>query len=102
MVDYIPAKEANIRLIILRALADDPDGTLNTHMLQMELERFVYQRSRNYIANQLKWLERETGAVRVVEAGSEVIGQLTETGRDHLAHRITLHGVQRPSKALEL
>lgn len=101
-MDHSPAKAANIRLIILRALADDPDETLNTHMLQKELERFVYQRSRDFIANQLKWLERETGAVRVVEAGSEVIGQLTEAGRDHLARRRTLHGVQRPSKALDL
>lgn len=102
MVNHTPVKEANIRLIILRALGDDPDETLNTTILQIELERFAYRRSREYIANQLGWLEREVGAVTLVRAGSEVAASLTEAGRDHLARRRTLEGVQRPSQALDI
>lgn len=100
-MDHSPAKDANIRLIILRALAADPDESLNTYLLQVELQRFVYQRSRGYIAEQLAWLE-VVGAVRVVRAGSEVIGQITEVGKDHLARRIRLDEVQWPSKALDM
>lgn len=100
MIDPKEAKEANIRLVILRAIGEDQDETLNATVLQVELERFGYRRSRDFIANQLAWMEREAGAVTLTHAGSEVIAFLAEPGRDHLARRRALVGIQRPSNSV--
>jgi hypothetical protein len=94
---------ANIRLIILRALAEEEDTvTLNDYILQVELARFGYNRTCDFIANELNWLEKEVGAVRVSLAGTSTIATLAKAGKDHLARRRKLTGVQYPSEALDL
>ncbi|WDR00736.1 hypothetical protein PSC71_08310 [Devosia sp. J2-20] len=92
---------ANIRLIILRALAEEDNESLNDTILQVVLEQFGYSRSRDFIANELTWLEKEVGAVRTSHAGSAIIATLVDPGRDHVTRRRVLHGVQKPSKALD-
>lgn len=92
---------ANIRLIILRALAEEDNESLNDTILQIELERFGYNRSRDFIVNELTWLEKEVNAVRTSRAGSAVIATLVDAGRDHVARRRILTGVQKPSNSLD-
>jgi len=92
---------ANIRLIILRALAEEDNESLNDTILQVVLEQFGYNRSRDFIANELAWLEKEVDAIRTSRAGTAVIATLVDAGRDHIARRRVLHGVQKPSSALD-
>ncbi|MGK9040756.1 hypothetical protein KXS05_10330 [Rhizobium sp. SA279] len=95
--DYKKWVDENIRLIILKDLADESfGGTTNTYLIQKSLERFSYRKSRDYIANQLLWLESEAGAVRTQVAGTETSAILTKAGRDHVEGRRCLAGVQRP------
>lgn len=101
MIDRQALVLANIRLIILRALVGEDNESLNDTILQVELERFGYSRTRDFIVNELNWLEKEVGAVRTSRAGSAVIATLADPGRDHVARRRILTGVQKPSASLE-
>ena len=89
----------NARLVILKALAQQSDYRLNDSILQMELQVFGINKGRGYLRNQLKWLEAEADAVKLREAGTAIIAELTETGLDHVERRQVLEGVARPSPA---
>ncbi|PTW61415.1 hypothetical protein C8N35_102124 [Breoghania corrubedonensis] len=93
-MDKIIREEA--RLIILRALADEPDGRCNSSLLVRHLEVFGINRPRSWTEAEVRELENR-GAVRVMEAGSVLVAQLTARGQDHLERRAFLDGVKRPS-----
>ncbi len=84
------------RLVILRALNQQPDGRLNSELLRQALETYGITRSRDYVHEELRWLA-EIGAIQVTEAGSVRIASLSSKGRDHAERRIVLTGVKRPS-----
>lgn len=86
------------RLIVLRALADQPDETLNSALLLRYLERFGIRKERAWLHQELRWLA-EMGAVRLTEAGSVLVATLTERGAQHLDRVTVIEGVQRPSRA---
>jgi len=88
--------DQNVRLIILKALAMETNASLNDSLLERELEVFGYKRTREYLRNQMRWLETEAGAVRISAAGTALIATLTRTGRDHVERRLVLEGIQRP------
>lgn len=84
------------RLIILRGLAAETDGTMNETLLTMLLRTFGHNRSRDYVRTQIRKME-ELGAVRVTEAGSVLIASITRTGIDHVERRSIIEGIDRPS-----
>ncbi len=88
--------DQNVRLIILKALAMETNASLNDSLLERELEVFGYKRTREYLRNQMRWLESEARAVRISAAGTAIIATLTRTGRDHVERRLVLEGVQPP------
>mgnify|MGYP001054013405 FL=1 len=98
--DYKKWVDENIRLIILKDLADERSGgSTNTFLIQKSLERFAYKKSRDYIRNQLLWLEGNAGAVRTMTEGTETSAVITRAGRDHVEGRQYLAGIQRPGDA---
>lgn len=98
--DYKEWVDTNIRLIILKDLADPKSGgSTNTFLIQKSLERFAYRKTRDYIRNQFLWLEESAGAVKTHIEGSEMIATITPAGRDHVFGRQTLAGIQHPSDA---
>lgn len=86
------------RLIVLRALAGQPDETLNSAILLLELERFGIRKARDWLHQELRWLA-DMDAVRVTEAGSLLVATLTERGAQHLSRVAPIEGVQRPGRA---
>jgi hypothetical protein len=62
MSDFRQYIAADVRLIILRELASQPDYRLNETLLLRVLETFGHRKSRDYLRDQLRWLE-EMGAV---------------------------------------
>ncbi|TPQ53034.1 hypothetical protein C2U72_00115 [Prosthecomicrobium hirschii] len=84
------------RLIMLRALDEQPSARLNSDLLIAELEGFGITKTRDWVHEELRCLA-EIGAVRVVDAGSVRVAHLTDKGRDHVERRIVLEGVKRPS-----
>ncbi|MBB4066262.1 VpaChn25_0724 family phage protein [Gellertiella hungarica] len=84
------------RLVILKALAQESNNTLNESILTKVLETFGHTRSREWVRTQLLKLQ-ELGAVRTVEAGTVVIASLTQAGLDHVERRSIIAGIARPS-----
>lgn len=89
--------DRNVRLIILKALAEQVNSSLNDALLQAVLETFGHTRTREYVRNQLAWLESEAGAVKTTIAGTATIATLAQAGLDHVERRRVLVGIDRPS-----
>ncbi len=83
------------RLVILKELAVQVDGRLNEVSLQRVLKAFAITRSRDWVRTQLRALS-ELGAVRVTEAGTVMIAQITTLGRNHVERTEIVEGVTRP------
>jgi hypothetical protein len=96
MTDFRQYIAADVRLIIVRELAAQPDYRLNETLLSRVLETFGHRKSRDYLRDQLRWLE-EMGAVTLTEAGTVMIAELTRRGRDHVERRVVIEGIARPS-----
>jgi hypothetical protein len=96
MTDFRQYIAADVRLIILRELAVQPDYRLNETLLLRVLETFGHRKSRDYLRDQLRWLE-EMGAATLTEAGTVMIAELTRRGRDHVERRVVIEGLARPS-----
>ncbi|MQT13655.1 VpaChn25_0724 family phage protein [Segnochrobactrum spirostomi] len=85
------------RLIILRALAEQPNESLSSEILRQELASFAISRERGWVHGQLDWLAEER-AVTVTPVGSVRVATLAERGARHLRREIAIEGVQRPSR----
>ena len=96
MTDFRAFIAADVRLIILRELMGQADYRLNEVLLSRVLETFGHRKSRDYLRNQLRWLE-DLGAVTLAEAGTVIIAELTRRGRDHVERRVVIEGIARPS-----
>lgn len=84
------------RLIILKELAKQTDGSLNDTMLTRVLDAFGHRRSREWTRTQILKLN-ELGAVTTTEAGSALIASITRAGLDHVERRSVIDGIARPS-----
>lgn len=89
---------ADVRLIILRTLAEENDGRLNSTMITKVLERFAINRTRDYVHTQLRWMEKQAQAVILTEVGSVLVAEITQQGEDHLQKRAIIEGINRPSR----
>lgn len=84
------------RLIILKALESQPDGRLNSDLLRETLVTFGISKSRDWVHEELRHLA-ELGAVKVHSIGTVRVAEITTKGADHVARRIVIEGVKRPS-----
>lgn len=95
--DYDDFTDQDIRLIILRALAAEDNGSMHEGRLEFELRRFGYTKTRDYIRNQLVWLEKDAGAVKTRVEGTVMVATIRKAGRAHVERAKFLLGVKRPS-----
>jgi hypothetical protein len=98
IMDRIIREEA--RLIVLKALAQESDYSLNESLLQRVLEAYGLKRSRDWIRDELRRL-CDVGAVTIAFVGEIMIATLTTKGRDHVEQRLVIEGVKRPSPPRE-
>jgi len=97
MSDDFRAFEARrIRLLILQAIALQASGSWTLTMLQKHLQASGYDKTRDYVSNQLYWLEREALAVKIIAAGTELVVTIRTAGRGHVERRDYLAGVDKP------
>lgn len=96
-IDYVRLRQESARLVILKALAEQMNGSLDSSMLEQILPVFAIKESRVWVHEQLEYLaERE--AVIITRAGTVMIATLTKRGRRHLERDIAIEGVKRPSE----
>jgi hypothetical protein len=96
VTDYEGITREHARLIMLKALAEQPDGRLNSDLLGATLEDFAITRSRQWVNDELRYLA-DLGAVTVKEMGSVRVAEITAKGADHVERRIVIEGVKKPS-----
>lgn len=96
VADYEAALVADAKLVILRELAKMTDGRLNETILVTVLDAFGHRRSRDWVRTQLRALA-DIGAVKITEAGSVMVAEISRAGVDHVNRRIVLEGVDRPT-----
>lgn len=95
-MSYMRVVQEHLRLIILRALAQEPNRTGNDSYLCDVAKGYGIDRGRDLVRQEIRWLEN-MGAVRVSEMGGTLIVTALERGVDHAERRIVLEGVRRPS-----
>lgn len=96
-VDYQKIMREEARLIILKALSEQTNETLNSGMLDPVLATFAINKDRPWIHQQMEFLQ-EMDAITVIDAGSVKIATLTDLGRRHIDRQIAIEGVKRPSR----
>ncbi|MGJ5203599.1 VpaChn25_0724 family phage protein [Bradyrhizobium sp. HKCCYLR20261] len=84
------------RLIVLRELHAQPDYRLNDNLLQQTLELFGIAKSRDWVREELNYLEN-VGAITKTIVGTVVVAHLTPKGVEHVERRLVIEGVKRPS-----
>lgn len=94
MIDYARILREDARLRLLAALEEQPDGRLNADLLRLVLEAHGIDKPREWVADQLRWLEG-MGAVRLIAAGDVLVAELTERGARHLSRAEPIEGVRR-------
>lgn len=84
------------RFIILRELAQQMDGTLNSVSLRRVLDVY-FIRPVEWIDTQLVKLA-QLEAIELTRAGDVAIAKITPAGRDHLDERSIISGITTPSE----
>jgi hypothetical protein len=87
---------ADRRLIILRALADDPDYAINNFVLHGLLAEYGHGVPSDVVASDIAWLEEQT-LLSAEDAGPNmIVATITQRGVDVAAGRARVPGVARP------
>ena len=85
----------DIRLVVLRLLADMPAYRANSSILTISLDRFGHTASRDHIKTEIHWLA-EQGLLTVEDIGAVLVATITERGADVARGRALVPGVARP------
>lgn len=96
--DLADTLAADARLMILRELERQVNGTLSDVLIQRVLDAYGIARDGDWIRTQLRKLEA-LGAASLIPAGEMLIARIEQPGRDHLEERAIIEGVTRPAKA---
>ncbi|PZU15669.1 MAG: hypothetical protein DI589_27685 [Shinella sp.] len=97
-VDWEKVKRERARLVILRALAEQVNGALDSRTIEeLVLPPFHINEDRVWVHEQMDYLGKR-GAAVITEAGTVRIATLTKHGRRHLDRHIAIEGVLRPSE----
>lgn len=86
---------ADIRLVVLKTLAEDQGYSMNESVLQEVLGMFGHTCSRDRVKTELRWLE-EQGLVTLAEVVGVLVAKVTSRGVDVATGAARVDGVKRP------
>jgi hypothetical protein len=86
---------SDMRLVILRLLAEDAGYSHNEIILRQALDLVAHRVSRDRLRTELAWLA-EQSLVAVEERGGLQVAKLTYRGADVALGRTVVPGVKRP------
>lgn len=94
--DFRTYEAERIRFLLLVELAGQESGSWTLSMLRRAIMVRGYPKTPEYLLNQLRWLEAEALAVRLLPAGEETVVRLRRAGRQHVDRVKLLVGVDKP------
>jgi hypothetical protein len=97
MMDMHTKMREQARLIILKALAEQVNETLNSDLLVQHLPEAGIFKDRAWLHGELDYLA-DLDAISQRTFGTIRVATLTEKGARHLARELVIEGVQRPSR----
>ncbi|MGF6098884.1 ArsR family transcriptional regulator [Pseudomonas sp. 18175] len=95
MTPYSDFIRQDVRLVILRLLAEMAAYRANSSVLTMALDSYGHTLSRDQVKTELHWLA-EQGALSISDVGPVLVATLTERGQDIAAGRARVPGIKRP------
>lgn len=96
-VDWDRIRRERGRLVILKALAEQTNGTLDSSMIEEIMPLFAIRESRQWIHEQMEYLAQHH-AIQLTTAGTVMIATLKTLGKRHLSRDDIIIGVTRPSE----
>ena len=96
MGEFAELLTADIRLVILRALAEDLGYSHNESILHAVAKKFGHNVTRDVIRTQLAWLQ-EQSLVTLETVGDIYVATITQRGVDVAGGAGSCPGVKRPS-----
>jgi hypothetical protein len=87
---------ADLRLVVLRLLSEAEGYEGNSSILQMAVDEFGHNVSRDQMHTQLAWLA-EQGLLTIAAVATVQVATLTARGLDVAQGRASVPGVKRPS-----
>lgn len=87
--------QSDIRLVILRALAQDLGYSHNDSILHAALGMYGHKCSRDTVRTELTWLE-EQRLITIDKIGETYVATITERGVDVAEGAATVPGIKRP------
>ena len=85
----------DMRLVLLRMLAEDADYKINTSILQQGLELYGHSISRDKLHTEIAWLS-EQELVSAEQLNTVQVVTLTQRGLDVAKGRSVVPGIKRP------
>lgn len=95
MTQYAEFLRQDMRLVVLRLLAEMPAYRANSSVLNAALDNYGHSVSRDQVKTELQWLS-EQGTVSLDDIGPVLVATLTERGQDIAAGRARCPGIKRP------
>jgi hypothetical protein len=95
MSQYSDFLRQDIRLVVLRLLAEMTAYRANSSVLTMALDTYGHSLTRDQVKTELHWLA-EQGALTLENVGPVMVATLTERGQDIAAGRARVPGIKRP------
>ena len=95
MANFAELITQDIRLVMLRFLAEDTGYSLNESVLQSAVEMLGHHVSRDRIRTEMRWLE-EQGLCTIEQVAGVLVATLTGRGADCAEGRCRVDGVKTP------
>lgn len=95
MNDFGKFLREDMRLVILRILAEMPSYTANSSLLCTALSHVGHYPTRDQVKTEIRWLE-EQALVTVETFADLLVARITERGADVAAARTVVPGVKKP------
>lgn len=97
-MDFAAFEAQRLRLRLLEALAEQPvrPASLSLYLLMRHLQAKGLRKDEDYLRIQLTWLKDQANAVRLIDAGEELVAVLLDAGRKHVEGLKLIPGVDAP------
>lgn len=93
---YAEFTAEDARLVVLRELYMQTDGSLNDVVLHEVLNSYGHNKPREWVRNLLRDME-QLEAVQNRQAGSVMIATITKAGVEHVLRRRHIEGIKQPA-----
>lgn len=95
--EYPEFQRRDARLVMLRALHEQPDDRLNETILLEVLKANGYRKTKEFVRTELRVMA-DLGAIVLHPNGEFLTAEITQAGSNHAERISTIEGIARPTR----